>query len=102
MAEFLVLTFMVCVAPLLVLVVIESNARRSEHTDRGERSKRPRPIVSRFARPGWRASDHDGALAPEELSRSCVRACTYTGPWEDGSWLSDFVTEQIRCLSHPR
>ena len=102
MTEFLVLTFLVCVAPLVVLAVLESTSRRNEASLRGARCERSRLVRSPTVGWGWRASAYKRPLPSEGLSRSRVRAYTYTGPWEDGACLPDFVSERIRWLSHLR
>ena len=89
----------VCVAPLIWLM-IEATVRRPFEAYFEE-------LISRIEHISTHRLNFEDQFSrgTPELFPSCMTQCRgsarpYAGPWEDGSRLSDFVSEEIRGLLH--
>jgi len=98
MVDFMVWMIAVCVAPLvLALVVLKMKGSGGAIPDELVAKLRLTPVhrVPRVRR----ASAHTRGPITEGLTRRYGPACSCTGPWEDGSRLSDVVSDEIWWLS---
>ncbi|HZW34379.1 MAG TPA: hypothetical protein VFF52_26890 [Isosphaeraceae bacterium] len=97
MVEFLICTFVVCVAPLL-WALVELCTEQSGGTISAELVARLRPIGADRVPPARRPAARLRRPAAESLARSWDPACGCPVCLEDGSVLADFVSGAIRCL----